>query len=802
MKKKVFNILASYRTSLFLLAIYATLMAVATIIEKLYGTPIAKGIIYYSPLFFLIQILLCAAFVCTSIRKHLFTANKWHYLLLHGAFIIILAGAGVTHLWGQEGIIHLREGEKNKLFRLKDSETLAELPFELELQKFNLIRYPGSLSPSSYESYLKIYTPEGTHEAKIYMNHIHDINGYRLFQASYDEDERGSILSVSDDSIGRMITYIGYILLFIGLSGSIFASKSRFMNARRRLNKLTATIIPAVIMCFGFTQNCNAGDIPQNHLRKFSRLPMQSVNGRIIPINTFAEELLQKMGMQNYLSIPAEQWLLEMITFAPKWANIPIITVENKNIRHKYGWEKDRISYRNAFSEEGKYLLAEEIAAIYHKSPGKRNQMDKDMIKLDEQINIIHQLFNFQLLRIFPLPKGLSNNHWVAAGDDFSMITQETGHIRQMFDNYREAIRNGTDSGKWEEADNALQTISGYQKTHAAHLINDMKLKAEVNYNQYNLLNICKKIYLITGGLLLLLTFYFWFKPKNTIYKKGRNILIACIGCGFLVHSYTIILRWYISGYAPWSNSYETMVTMAWVAIAGGFLFARYDSMTCALATLFGGIALFVSELNWMDPQITPLVPVLKSPWLMFHVATLMAAYGFFGICCFIGGVNLLLSGFRKQYKTIAIQIKRLTLINEILMIIGMVLMGIGIFLGAVWANESWGRYWGWDPKETWALISFVIYAFVLHMHWFYPTVDNKRFNLLAQLSFLSVLMTYFGVNYFLSGMHSYGNTSGLTDLSAAIWIPIILFFTIPAVAAYSRATIIRQNKIHVDTEL
>lgn len=788
MKIKVIQILASYRTTLFLLATYALLMAAATIIEKQYGTPVAKGIVYYSPLFFLIQILLCAAFVCTSMRRSLFTADKWHYSLLHGAFIVILAGAGVTHLWGREGIIHLREGEKTRLFRLKGSEAHAELPFELELRKFNLIRYPGSLSPSSYESYLTIHTPEGAHEVKICMNHIQDMDGYRLFQASYDEDERGSILSVSDDSTGRSITYIGYLLLFIGLAGSIFAPKSRLMSARRRLNKLTGTILPAVILCFGSSLDCHAGNMPQDHLREFGRLPMQSVSGRIIPINTFAEELLQKTGMQDQLSIPAEQWLLEMMTFAPKWANIPIVAVENKSIRHKYGWEKERISYRDAFTGEGKYLLADEIAAIYHKSPEKRNQLDKDLIKLDERINIIHQLFNFQLLRIFPLPDGMSNNHWAAAGDDLGMIAKEAAaQIGQMVADYRQAVRNASESGSWEEADRALQTISRYQKTHAAHLINDLKLKAEVSYNRYNLSNSCKKIYLISGGLLLLLTFYFWFRPENRAGKKGRNVLIACVACGFLAHSYTIILRWYISGYAPWSNSYETMVTMAWVAVAGGLLFARRDSMTCALATLFGGIALFVSELNWMDPQITPLAPVLKSPWLMFHVATLMAAYGFFGICCFIGGVNLLLSGCSKRYEKIAMQIKRLTLINEILMIIGMALMGIGIFLGAVWANESWGRYWGWDPKETWALISFVLYALVLHAHWFYPTADHKRFNLLAQLSFLSVLMTYFGVNYLLSGMHSYGNTSGLTDVSMAIWLPAILFFTIPAVTAYTR---------------
>lgn len=786
MIEKIFNSLASYRTTLLLFVVYAILMAAATILEKFYGTPVAKGIIYYSPLFFIIQLLLCAAFVCTSIRKQLFTVKKWHYSLLHGAFIIILAGAGVTHFWGKEGIIHLREGEKCDFFWLKEGNMQAELPFELELQDFKLIRYPGSLSPSSYESYLKIYTTHGEHETKVYMNNVLDIEGYRFFQASYDEDERGSVLSVSYDSMGRNITYFGYICLFIGLAGCIFSSNSRFMSARRRLSRLTVSAMVAAIMSLGVSMTCNANDIPQHHLDAFGRLTMQSANGRMIPVNTFAEELLKKFDIHNCLSISSEQLLLEIITDAPKWANTPIIPIENKDIKHKYGWIRDRISYRDVFSEEGKYILADDIAFIHHKLPEQRNNYDKDMIKLDERINIVHQLFNFQLLRIFPSPDGKANNLWLAAGDDLSIVDSITSAtIRSMFDNYRTSVQIGLDKKGWSEADKTLEIIDKYQKTHGSHLINEKKVKAEIIYNKYNFLDICKKIDLIAGGLLLIFTFYAWFYPNNFFLRRVKRLLVFCIGTGLLIHSCALILRWYISGYAPWSNSYETMVCIAWVSAMGGILFSKRDSMTCALATLLGGIALFVSELNWMDPQITPLVPVLKSPWLMFHVATLMASYGLLGICCLIGTINLILTKFSVKYEIINIHIKLLTLINEMLLIIGLIFMVIGIFLGAVWANESWGRYWGWDPKETWALISMIVYSFILHIHWFYPTTNSKRFNLLSQLSFLSVLTTYFGVNYFLNGMHSYGNTSSLSSVNIAIFIAVILFFTIPGIIAY-----------------
>lgn len=788
MKEKIMNSLTSYRATLFLLVIYALLMAAATIVEKFYGTSVAKVLIYYSPLFFLIQLLLCVAFVRTSIRKRLFTKKKWHYSLVHAAFIVILAGAGVTHLWAKEGLVHLREGEKSHTFWLKENNVQVDLPFELELQDFKLIRYPGSASPSSYESFLKIHTPDGERQAKVYMNNVLDIEGYRFFQASYDADERGTILSVSYDSMGRNITYFGYLGLFIGLVACLLSPNSRFMNARRRLGKLAHSVMLAVILNLLFSINCMANDIPQQHLDAFGRLSMQSASGRMIPVNTFAEELVKKFDMQDVLSIRPEQWILELLTDSPKWASTPIIPVGNTNIKLKYGWTKDRISYRDAFSEDGNYLLADEIITIHHKSPEQRNAYDKDMIKLDEHINILHQLFNYQLLRIFPSPNGAVNNLWLAAGDDMSIVNPTASDsIKTLSDSYIKTIQASMNSGKWSGADKALEAIRKYQINHGAHLIDDNKITAEIIFNKYSFLNLCKKIYLIFGGLLLLFTFYFWFNSEKNYLQKVKLVLMHCVGAGLLMHTVALILRCYISGYAPWSNSYETMVSMAWIATMGGLLFARRDSMTCALATLLGGIALFVSELNWMDPQITPLVPVLKSPWLMFHVAALMASYGLLGISCFIGAISLILSRFSGNNKIINIQAKRLTLINEMLQIMGLAFMVIGIFLGAIWANESWGRYWGWDPKETWALISMIVYAAILHARWFYSKdKDNDRlFNLLSLWGFLSVLMTYFGVNYFLSGMHSYGNTSGLSGTNVTLWISCALFFLIPSVWAY-----------------
>ena len=256
----------------------------------------------------------------------------------------------------------------------------------------------------------------------------------------------------------------------------MFSSNSRFMSARRRLSRLTVSAMVAAIMSLGGSMTCNANDIPQHHLDAFGRLTMQSANGRMIPVNTFAEELLKKFDMHNCLSISSEQLLLEIITDAPKWANTPIIPIENKDIKHKYGWVRDRISYRDVFSEEGKYILADDIAFIHHKLPEQRNNYDKDMIKLDERINIVHQLFNFQLLRIFPSPDGKANNLWLAAGDDLSIVDPITSDtIRSMFDNYRASVQMGLDNKEWSEADKALETIDKYQKAHGGYLINEKR---------------------------------------------------------------------------------------------------------------------------------------------------------------------------------------------------------------------------------------------------------------------------------------------------------------------------------------
>lgn len=788
MKEKLIRFLTSYKAAIVLLAAYAFLMGIATFIEKEYSTNTAKTLIYYSPTFILLHLLMILNFIGISIKKKYLTLRKWGYAGVHLAFIIILMGAMTTHLFSKEGMLHLREGEKSNIILIKQGENqhLEELPFEVELLDFKLTRYPGSHSPSSYESLLKLYTSQKTFEHNVYMNHVLDLEGYRFFQASYDPDEHGTILSVSYDVAGRTITYIGYALLFIGFIGCFTARHSRFRLLYNQLNTLR-TLIVVFFLGISVSLNAQTSHINGSHAELFGKLPMQDFHGRIIPINTFASELVRKLQLDKSIKEEDENViLLEFITQPTKWANLPIIKVDDKEIRKQFTEGKDFISYVEAFTKQGEYKWEVDIENIYQKNPNHRSRLERELLKLDEKINLLHQIFNYRLLRIFPIPNDSTTHLWIAAGDEKDMLTADQSKvILNLFNHYKTEIQDAISTGKWNKANKALEDIQQYQEKHYSGLnVDHKKIELEVKYNQLNLFPFIQKVYLIVGAILLILSILSWTNnDKIHAFKIVKNILLLAIIVSFCLHTYCIGLRGVISGHAPWSNSYETMVFLSWAAVIGGICFIKRNEMAFALSTIFGGIVLFVSGLNWMDPEITPLVPVLKSPWLMFHVATLMMAYGFLGISCMMGTTNLITMNLLndKNSKQMSHHIKKLSIISELSLCIGLALMTIGIFLGAIWANESWGRYWSWDPKETWALITTIIYAIVLHIRWFEKKNNYIRFNILSQISFLSVLMTYLGVNYLLSGMHSYGNANALAEIPIIAYLLFIAIFILPS---------------------
>jgi len=779
----------SNKTTIVILAIYAFMLALATLIEKSKGTFLALHLIYYSPLLIGLQFLLVLNFFGILLQKELYKRRKAGFLILHFAFVVILSGALVSHLFGEEGSFHLREGETSNKLLIQSNRDKAykSLPFNLELVKFIIKRYPGSSSPSSFESHLIVHEDGKTYEKTIAMNSVLDIKGYRFFQASYDEDEKGTLLSVNKDRAGTTITYTGYFLLTVGFIVSFFGKRSRFRQLNKQLKdiKIPAkqVLIPIVLLFFSSASSAqnqadSTWEFIQNHpidakcAKQFGSLPMLSISGRVEPVNTFSSEVLRKLHKSESISnMNSDQFLLSILAFPEVWMKTRFIPLSNKELANYYDLSEGACAYFEVFDDKGNYKFERQLMGIYRKNPAERNGFDKDLLKLDEQINIFYQLIHLQLLNLFPKENDATHT-WYASGDNLSGFSEaDSLFVSQCLPAFVLGIRNAVQTEDWSKPQDIIKQISTYQKDKNNLIeINPKKIDAELLYNRVNVFRYCKIAYFLLGGCLLIAAFASFIRLQKKWIVPIRLLTVGII-LSFLFHAAGIGLRGYISGYAPWSNSYETMVYVSWVTVLAGMFFAKRSPVTLALATVFGGIILFVSGLNWMDPQINPLVPVLKSPWLMFHVAIIVAAYGFAGISCLLGLTNLTLMFIGLRVKpamtddfiglrvksAMTNRIRELSIINEMSILIGLALLSIGTFLGAIWANESWGRYWGWDPKETWALITMIVYAITVHLRLVKRWNNIWLFNLASVLSFFSVLMTFLGVNYFLSGMHSYG---------------------------------------------
>ena len=680
--------------------------------------------------------------------------------------------------------MHIREGETVSSMMRDEGAGMgnASLPFSVTLDDFRLQRYPGSHSPMSYESDLVIKKgDEAPVQATVRMNKVIDIDGYRLFQSSFDPDEQGTILSVSYDRPGMQLTYIGYFLLFAGFVLTLFSKKSRFGRLRRELGEMKKNMPYCVLFLLalsgvagGQTVHAQQPCVSSQHAGKFGSLVVLNPNGRLEPVNSYTSAILRKLyGADKLNGINSDQFFLNLLSFPDEWGAYPFIKVDNKELLQRFGRSGKYIAWEDVFDSEGNYILTDEVNDIYAKPASERKRMDSDLLKLDESVNIVYRIMQHQLLPLFP-DENDAQGKWYSAGDELNVFQgKDSLFVSKIMDWYIYELGNGVRSGNWEEADKIVGMMNIFQQAKSkTPAIDNQRVKAELLYNQLNLFFWCRLAYLILGGILLfiacgeIIADFKW-------GKKVCGILIALLVIAFLAHTSGVLLRWYISGRAPWANAYESMICTSWMLVGGGLLFARRFRILPALAGLLGGIMLFVAGLNHLNPEITPLVPVLQSYWLMSHVAIIMIGYVFFALCALTGLFNLILMSLLSATNRVKLQfrIREFTLLNEMAMILGLFFMTAGTFLGAIWANVSWGRYWGWDPKETWALISIVVYALVLHIR-FIPLLKGKTtwcFNLLSVVAILSVIMTWFGVNYYLSGLHSYGKTEG-GDLLLWIW--------------------------------
>lgn len=784
----------SWKITLVLLIHYMILLAAATFVEKSQGTAMAREVIYNNPLFYLLQLLLVLNFCAIAWQGRLWKQRKYGALLLHISFIVILLGALVTNIFGFEGIVHIREGETASHMRTTEDDA-RPLPFSIRLDDFKLVRYPGSHSPSSFESFLTIRTDEGERSEHIYMNKVIYEQGYRLYQSSYDSDEQGTVLTVNNDRIGTAITYAGYLFLLAGMLLTLADRKSRFRQLAKQLKHTAPILLLAFIPAVSFAQKADTelllkSTIPVEQAEQWGRLQVQCPTGRIEPLDTYTDKLLRKIYRSNsFEGLTSEQVIIGFLMNPAYWGNVPFIRQTNKELQQAYSLPEGKyLRFLDLFDEGGKYLIADAVDKAYSRPAAERSRMEKDLLKLDEKVNILYSLQQGKMLALFPLP-GDTGGKWYSPGDDLSVFSgRDSLFVSKIMPWYLGEAVDALRTGDWESAQEVLSMMNVYQqKQSATPLLTKKQVAWELFYNKVRLFFWSAMGYMAVGLLLLVFVVWRLLKPKRW-FRFVIIPLVMLVVLIFLLHTSGIAIRWYISGRAPWANAYESMIYVAWATALAGLLFIKRSSMTLALAAFFAGIILFVANLNFMDPEITPLVPVLKSYWLMIHVAVITASYGFFGISFLLGLLTLAFMGTSNPSKVVLLQphIRELRIINEMSLHIGLYLLTAGIFLGAVWANESWGRYWGWDPKETWALITMVVYAFILHARFLPALRSDYAFSVMSVLGLASVLMTYFGVNYYLSGLHSYGGGDTPPGL-AAIFITYACAFALIVYAGYKQ---------------
>ena len=697
--------------------------------------------------------------------------------------VILYGGKGYA---GTDNIFAI----KDLNFKLTYGSKYYTTPFRVKLRDFQLERYAGSMSPSSYAAEVSILDGEISTDHRIFMNNVLNYGGYRFFQSSYDKDEKGTILSVNHDWWGTLITYIGYSFLGLGFLLVFFTKKTRYKALSDKLRKLTAVIIfPLVLSASAYADDSlhviNDVRFNSKHIEKFDALVIQDNGGRFKPVHTLTSEYLRKIyGRSNLDSLSSTEVILGMMYNPAEWGKKEIIKVSHLKIRDLLSnTDMDskyiRIAFNGFFDLNGKYLLASYVESAYEKLPKDRDQFDKDIIKVDERVNICFAVYAGGIFRLFPLPDD-PNNTWLTYMQSTQFRGNDSLFVANIIPMYFKGVKQGIEANNWQTADTIISYIKRFQFRYGSKVLPlQKKIDLEIVYNKLSLFSRLFMYYSLTGVLLLLVVIISLFN-NNKWLNYLAQVFKWLIIFGFLIHLSGLVLRWYISGHAPWSNGYESMIYIAWATIFSGIIFSKKSTLTLAATSIISGLLLMVAHLNWLDPEITNLVPVLNSYWLMIHVAIITASYGFFSLGSILGLISLWLIIFTNSTNKHKLKntLSELTIINEKSLEIGLFMLTIGTFLGGVWANESWGRYWGWDPKETWALVSVLVYAFVLHMRFIPALRDKLIFNIISMFAIWTIIMTYFGVNYYLSGLHSYAAGDPMPIPSFVYYLLSLMFMT------------------------
>lgn len=747
-------------------AFLVLIMGVATVLEKLYDTSFVSKFIYGSPYFIALWGICALAGLCYLIaqkrHKHLVA------FLVHLSFVLILLGALVTHIAGRQGRIHLRQDEGHETTYITGDMKTEALPFEVSLKNFKLEYYPGTFAPMDFVSTILIHDGEVEEEGVVAMNHIYTYRHYRFYQSQYDMDGKGATLFIAHDPYGIAITYSGYALLLVSIILFMLQKDSRFRQLLRHpLLQRSGVICFLLLMAF---PTIKAGEIPRalpkDVATKFCDLYIY-YNDRICPIQTLAKDFTIKLcGHSTYKGLSSEEVLSGWLFYYDEWKEEPVIRIKNKEVQHLLGIK-------------GSYARLTDFADVngYKIEIGLQSGSVGDMRALEEaneKFNLISMVSTGSLLKIYPYSSPSQPVEWYSLADelprdlpaDLAMfIHNSMGYVAEM-----------VAKKDYAQVSVLLDKIKKFQQKEAAGVLpSESRFTAE---KFYNVMDYTKPVAM--GCVLLGLVSFVLYCRRNFYGKRddcqtldNNNVTpkpsehsgtdkywlwfgALCKALMIILFIYLLILiglRGYVGNHLPLSNGFETMQFMAWCTLLFTFILQRKFQMMLPFGFLVCGLALMVSMFGESNPQITQLMPVLQSPLLSVHVVVIMLAYSLLAFIMLNGVTAVILHYSSRDCR---LEIERLLVISQILLYPAVFLLTIGIFIGAIWANVSWGRYWGWDPKEVWALITMLVYALALHpdsLPWFRRPMFFHLFSIAA---FFLVLITYFGVNFLLGGMHSY----------------------------------------------
>ena len=737
-------------------------MAAATIVEKSQGTDYAHAHYYGAWWFILIWAVLAALGAFYIIKRKVKCAST---LALHLSFIIILAGALLTHILAKRGMIHLRIGQPTDTYMAQDEEQgmkEEKLPFSLCLQKFEAKMHDGTNAVADYSSKFTVIDGDDKSEGEVSMNNIYSHRSYRLYQSSYDEDGKGSVLAINADPYGIPVTYTGYALLFISLVWMLFDPKGGYRKLLKSPLLKKGALMTALILSMGNIQTLHAESatgnlqnavLPKETAEKFGELHIL-YNDRICPVQTFALDFCKKIyGARSYQGLTAEQVLSGWVFYGNTWANEPFIKIKSGEMKTAMNLP-DYASLNTFFNREmGGYTIGQYVQEYYN---GQQDKFHQQAADIDGKIQIIMELREGISLKVLPYTfiknvKATKDHSFIKAGTTtwFSPVDklpqavehQHALYIRNVF-----SLLNGdVKAGNTSRVNEFFVKMKKYQEVSSGNsLPTATQYKAERINNAFPFATILFMANLTLGFIALFYTIYRMTKKKEI---KVLNIALPILlGVSFLALTFGLALRWIISGNVPMSNGYESMLTVAWFVMLISILMQLRIRIVMVFGFLISGFFLLVSHINQMDPAIGQMMPVLNSPLLSIHVSIIMMSYALLSLTFICGIMGICLRSHGEELQAL----------SRIFLYPALTTMGFGIFIGAIWANVSWGNYWSWDSKETWALITFMIYAVVVHTQSLPVFRKPLVYHIYITLAFMSIAMTYFGVNYFLTGMHSY----------------------------------------------